>query len=138
MKARMKKLLTMGIVSGLLAVNAVGCYAAMRTSISIYPNKVWSDGYETSETRSMRYSSVYARNISVYPDNGGTDTFSKIHVRVETQYGTVISDETALIESSTNTEIDIYEGYLDTDLACFSFRGNSNSSAVADVYYDAR
>jgi len=138
MKSRMKRLLTIAAATGLLVTNAICSFASVQKTIYIYPNKVWDDGYYNSDDRSTRYSTVYARNISVYPENGGFDTFSKIHVRVENQYGTIISDETPLSESSTNKEISIHEGYLDTDFVCFSFRGNSNDSANAEVFYDGR
>lgn len=140
MSKRIKKVVVIMSAFMLLAANAIFCYAGVQKTIYIYPNKVWTAGYENSDTRTGKYSYVLARNLAVYPENGGEDTFTTIHVRVEDPYGVIISEQgdISLRESSINTTIQIQEGYLDVMTVCFSFRGNSNSSATAEIYYDAK
>lgn len=110
--------------------------ASGEISLYIYPNQIWTADSDNTDFRSKNYSYVYARNHAVHPILG-TDNFSKIQVRVTDGYGLRISDIYTLKESATTaSSIKIYEGYLNTSLVGFQFRGNSSDEAYAIVSYD--
>lgn len=140
MKNKMKKVLITLTVLSLLVVNSVCCFASgIRETIYIYPNQVWDSADYHLSTRTLKYSYCNARNYSVYPTDGGFDTFSTIWVRVEDRYGRVISEVEDLVDYSFgDDQVDILQGFLDVEEIGFAFRGNSNSDACADVSYDGK
>lgn len=106
--------------------------------VQIYSNQVWNN--RSPVTRSGAYSTVIARNHSVYP-NSGTDTYEVIQCRVTNQSGQQICVEPYYLlneTAGTHTTIVLGEGYLGNNSVVFGFRGNSNKPAEAVVSYNPR
>ena len=126
------------LIMMLLTNGIVGLASSGEVSIYIYPYQTWTSQSDNTDSRSGAYSNVYVRNHAVRPTSG-IDTFSKIQTRVTNGYGTVISDIYTLDESAlSSTSITIKEGYLNSDMVGFQFRGNTTKEAYAIVSYDGR
>ncbi len=111
---------------------------AAEVNIYIEPNQNWSSDSDNTDSRSGQYSTVYARNHAVRPLSG-TDNFQTIQCQVTNGYDTKISNVYSLNEaSSSNTSIQIKEGYLNCTFVGFEFKGNTNADAWAIVSYDGR
>lgn len=140
MKGKIKKILVvkMLLVFLFFMSEIISLAASGEVSIYISPNRVWTSQSDNTDSRSGAYSTVYARNHAVRPTSG-TDNFAKLQTRVTNGYGTVISATYTLDEGATSsTSIAIKEGYLDSKLVGFQFRGNSDKEAYAIVSYDGR
>lgn len=125
----------------LLAMFVAMCIPAMAASynqvISLPANQAWTTA--GSDDRSGAYSYVKVRNHSVYPASGN-DSFSKIQCKITTSSGTLLCNDSyyKLDEGDSGyTQIDIREGYLNTETVYFKFRGNTDKSAKAVVSYYA-
>lgn len=103
--------------------------------IEVYGSS-WTDELENVVSRSGRSAYAYARNHSVYPDNGAKDNFEKIQCRIVNDYDLQISNTCVLSETSKSfTSIKIYEGYRNGKTVNFEFKGNTAKNAVAVVSY---
>lgn len=94
-----------------------------------------------SASRSGYYASVYARCYSVYPYDGGTDTYKRMRVTVHHTDHSQITDTVILNEDNTyDTLIRFYDIPLNFYTINFYFTGNSTTApaAGADVMYDPR
>ncbi len=90
-----------------------------------------------SATRTGEYSYVRVKCTAVYPDEDGiTDNYTKIRVRVRFVDRTPLTDVKVIEESKGYYCIHIYEGHLTKKNIQFIFTGNSEVSARADVSYD--
>lgn len=129
------------IVAGLLAGTFVSCtgnvFAAQKT-ITI---PALNDGYtKISDTRSGKYSYVWAKCVAVYPKGVySKDNFEKIRVRIFNTSGKNISGRYTLKEGLSNQEIHLYDNCMNYKKVVFGFCGNSEKyNAQARVGYDAR
>ncbi len=123
----------------LLAMFVVMCIPAMAAYnqvISLPANQVWMTA--GNDDRSGAYSYVKVKNHSVYPASGN-DSFSVIQCKITTSNGTLLCNNSyyRLEEGDGYTQIDIREGYLNTETVYFKFRGNADKSAKAVVSYYA-
>ena len=131
------------IVSGIILASIMMAHFAnicMADSVEQKRIDIWAyswsecDANKVSRTGNSAY--AYARNHAVFPDNGGTDNYKKIQCRIVNDYDLQISNTTILNETSTkNTNIKIYDGYLNMKTANFEFKGNSDKNAIAIVSY---
>ncbi len=123
----------MVIVLVMLICNSA--FAVTVYGLHLPANQVWVGGGSVS--RSGNYSYVYARCMSVYPDNNDNDTYKKIQGRI-TYNGAVISEKSYYVikEGNGDYELKVKDGYLGLSKVAIEFRGNSNKSAYADVFYD--
>lgn len=135
----MKHLKTALITVLTVALIAIPTFAAIDAQIYIDPNQVWSDGYDTSDTRSQNYDYCTAACKSVYPVSG-LDTFSRIQVRVTDPYGLCIMQKSyeVLKEGAGNQTLELDDNMLSCTSVRFQFRGNSSSEAYAVVDYDGK
>lgn len=111
---------------------------SVKEIVQIYSNQSWNN--RSAVTRSGNYSTVLARNHSVYPTSG-TDTYENIQCRVTNTSGTTISvnaPHTLNETSATSTTITLGEGYLGYTSIVFGFRGNSSKPGEAVVSYNSR
>ncbi|MDO5410605.1 MAG: hypothetical protein Q4F21_09160 [Lachnospiraceae bacterium] len=140
MDKKKKKIHSMvsGILIVMLFMGSISMAAPTRVTLFLDKNQVWSTRY--SATRSLKYSTVEARCITVYPIDGSKDTFTRIQVVVENSAGTDISNVETLYETSTIAlPIKIKETYMNTRNVYFRFRGNHPSYAAnAVVTYDGK
>lgn len=130
-----KKSVTVVVV---LAMCCMMCFsvAAARATIMLPPNQNWSVG--KTDTRTGNYGYVSVGCDSVYPVSG-TDNFQYIQARILNESGNLIMDDSyTIIKEGTGLQsIDIKQGYLNTKIVTFQFRGNTSSNAVAEVTYYA-
>lgn len=135
-------------VKGIFAVG-VGVYLAICTVLPTFAavddqliyldaNQIWSDRYDTYDSRNNNYTYCTAACDSVYPESG-TDNFSKIQARATNLYGSVIIAKSYYTLSEGAGDVKMY---YDSSLnqnwttVMFQFRGNSSSAAYAVVDYD--
>lgn len=106
-------------------------------TILLPQSQIWA--VRSSIERTGKYSYVEAKVNSVYPVNGGIDTFTKVQVKVYTDALKTFSNTYTLSEtSSSSTQIALNEGFLDEDNVKLAFRGNNaDYSAYANVTYYA-
>ncbi len=133
----MKHLKTALITVLTVALIVIPTFAATDVQIYINPNQAWSDGYDTTDTRSKNYGYCTAACRSVYPLSG-SDNFSRIQVRVTDPYGSCIMQKTyeVLKEGGGNQTLELDDDLLSWTSVRFQFRGNSSSEAYAVVDYD--
>lgn len=125
------------VVFAMLLVTASPAFAYRKT-LSLAKNQVWTS---VSDTRTGKYSYVETRCYAVYPTSGGTDTYSKVRVRVTSSGGTLLCAKNyyTLSETATsNKKIQLKDGYLNNTSIKFQFCGNTTNAVKADVWYDAK
>lgn len=137
-------------VKGILAV-AVVMYLTLNTMLPVLArvedqlilldkNQIWSDRYDTYDSRDNNYSYCTAACDSVYPESG-RDNFSKIQARATDPYGSVIINKEYYILNEGVGDVKMYyDSSLDQNwtMVMFQFRGNSSASAYAVVDYDGK
>lgn len=137
-------------VKGILAVAAV-MYLTLNTALPVFArvedqlilldeNQLWSDRYDSSDSRDNNYSYCTAACDSVYPVSG-KDNFSKIQARATNMYGSVIIDKPYYVLTEGVGDVTMYyNSSLNQNwtTVMFQFRGNSSAAAYAAVDYDAK
>lgn len=130
------------IIATMMAVATIGCMSCINafagnTTVTVSANQTWTD--LDPDARTGMYSYLAMRALAVYPTYGGEDNFRYIQGNAKNSYGNQICDILVLDERSNEASYPyIYEGYLNTSLVIFRFRGNSpNYGAKADVVYNA-
>lgn len=120
-------LMTMIMATGVRA-------ASTRETITLRENYLETN---ISITRSLKYSYVTVRCISVYPTTYYKDEqYTKIRTCLRYFDHNLLSNSYTLIEGDKPTYVKIYEGYLDRKSMYLVFTGNSAKSAEARVEYD--
>lgn len=128
-------------MAGLLAGTFISCtgnvFAAQKT-ISI---PALNNGYtKISDTRSGKYSYVWAKCVAVYPEGRyDKDNFEKIRVRIFNSSDKPISNLMTLKEGTGNQRVSLYSNCMKYKNIKFGFCGNSEKyRAETRVGYDGR
>ena len=106
--------------------------------ITVQAGQVWND--RAGLSRSGYYNDVQTCLYAVYPISG-TDTYTHLQFKASNSSGIIIlnSPYYVLHEGDGVVQFLIKNGYLNTQIVYFSFRGNDpNLGAKADVWYDAK
>lgn len=127
-----------GIVACLIAVFSMGAYALASTTI-VLPLYA---GYRTdiSTVRSGNYSYVEEKINSVYPTNGGNDTYTQVSVGIYNQSGQAISGQYVLDETTgAYSKLHISEGHLATTNIKLGHMNIYNGNALSvNLDYDPK
>ena len=135
MKIKARRMVCFILLLALFITLCIPAMAVTNQVISIPANQKWMTA--GSDARSGYYSYVNVLNHSVYPTSGA-DFFGIIQCKITTMSGTLLCEKNyySLQEGAdTYTQIRIREGYLNTEMVYFNFRGNSNYEATAIVSY---
>lgn len=136
MRKLKKALVTLFVLFLLVGTVNTDVFAA-RTTIFLLDEQI---PHCIHTSRSKRYSYASVRCYAVYPPNGGIeDTYTRIRSNVINPATSFAISSTAVLyeTATTNTNISIYQGYLDLSNITITFRGNdAQLAAIADVYYN--
>lgn len=130
-----KKIVSAIVVAVMIVLTLVPSFAASHKTVYLMSNQYWTKA--SGENHDPNYKNCGAMCHSVAPYSG-SDVFHTIQSRVTNTYAETISVKNyyLLNEGATNyTKIEIKDGYLNTKVVYFQFRGNSNSQAIAVVSY---
>lgn len=134
-KIRTKLVNILGVALLMAMITATGVRAAStRETITLRENYIETN---VSITRSLSYSYVTVKCISVYPTTYYKgEQYTKIRTRLRFFDHTQLSDTYTLVEGDKPTHVAIYEGYLDRKSMYLIFTGNSEKPAEARVEYN--
>lgn len=139
MEKKSKKLITctLSVIFVSMLVLSTNIFAAsQRKTISIHANY---SPTVVSASKSGDYPYSLARCYSVYPQNGGTDTYTRIRVSVKGMDQSELTSVYVLNETNTQSTTLYYKAtYTGYPIINFYFTGNSADAAYADVMYDGK
>ena len=125
------------VVIAMFCMMSISAIAATNITIELPENQVWTAGIPL--TRSGAYNYVTVNVGSVYPKNSPNDNYKKLQARLTNNNGYVVSaDNYVVIEEGTgNKNINLKDGFANTNPVNLQFRGNSSAGAMATVSYYA-
>ena len=134
------------LVTGLLglamaAVTVMPAMAAMPAyvydfKIWLPPDMEWNSAARV--THDSNYNGAKARCETVYPDDGGHDTYTTIRYRLTGSHAELISKDSyvKITEGAGFVATEIKQGYNNLGFVGFEFQGNTKYSADAYVSYN--